>query len=330
MRVLELLAVAGLLGAAAAVNTEGTKRRRKIKKKRAEAARLAEVVADPAHQHVPYDTLGGGGAFGATAADAAGGFVGSGGAGGVSGSVGVDTSVDGPSASAEAYHYGSGGGSGGGGGGASRGGAITSTTMLWATASQTVRIEDMAGGEPLEAALASRVAAAYAHLKSNATLQCLLAGLPLHGAAAQGQARAGEEPPLCSGVADMTALNHAFYTWQTYDTTTPEGALAPWATDVAAHRARHELVDSVVFETLQGHFYAAATRYLATTGAIDPTQGGRLRLGVKCWSNVHAFGSWHPPHHHFTTDEVVSAVSFAVAPKGSGGLVSASMPSRVS
>jgi hypothetical protein len=324
MRVLVgLLATAGLLWVAGAVNTEGTKRRRKIKKKRAEAVKLAESMAN-----APYDTPGGAGAFGATADTAGGGFVGSGGVGGVGGRVGVVTSVDGPSASADTYNFWSGDGDGGGGGG-ERGGAITSTTMLWATAAQTVRVDDTAGSESLEAALASRVTTAYAHLKSNATLQCLLAGLPLHGATTQGQAQAAAEPPLCSGVADATAMNHAFYTWQTYDTATPEGALAPWATDLAAHHARHQLVDSVEFERLQGHFYAAAMRYLATTGATDPTQGGRLRLAVKCWSNLHASGSWHPPHHHFTTDEVVSGVYFAVAPKGSGGLVSASMPSRV-
>ena len=69
------------------------------------------------------------------------------------------------------------------------------------------------------------------------------------------------------------------------------------------------------FGALVAQFEAAARRYLTNLGAGDAVQAGGA---VDCWSSVHGDGSWHPPHHHYVSTELVSGVFYAAVPRDNG------------
>jgi len=167
------------------------------------------------------------------------------------------------------------------------------TTILWPTPIRHVEVKIPSNWHH---PLSQRAIESALELSSNQTFQR--------------QLLSGSEPHAAS-------LNSAFFIWQ-----------HTWKQQVNTGKGNG--VPPTLFDSTPGysdlvtHFEVSARKFLlevvgttpelASKGRVSPREGAP----ADCWSSVHNMndGSWHPPHHHYTTTEVVSGVFYASIPEG--------------
>ena len=165
------------------------------------------------------------------------------------------------------------------------GGTLRATRVLWPSPVQLVEVSP--NGSDFAKRLTTSALKAFAELSLNETLRLAT------------NIRPGE-----------AVSNQQFYVYQ------------------QQQKARQMDIFSNVpeYNKLISHFEAASRRYLSLMGldagawsARSPRTGG----ATDCWSSVHGVGSWHPPHHHVYSTEILSGVYYSSVPNGfrSGDLV---------
>ena len=171
------------------------------------------------------------------------------------------------------------------------GGTLSTTRVLW---SSPIQLVDLGTDESLTGALRDVALLMIETLSRNETLR----------------SRLGSHPSLVglSEDTDPAALNKLFYLWQqSWKSEAASGKLPPSKVSMFG--------ESPAYSRLIYHFEAAAARYLESMG-VPEIAGTASPNGVTadCWCSAHGAGSWHPPHHHFSSTEILSGVFYVSLP----------------
>ena len=119
-------------------------------------------------------------------------------------------------------------------------------------------------------------------------------------------------------------LNQAFYIWQQQSKRHLNLYSSP-STTQDPRLGVPSFWSMPEFRALTAHFESAARQYLVATvgesaaeGSVYPVKQGTTDVHpgfADCWASAHRAGSWHPPHHHLTSSEIVSGVFYSSVPK---------------